>query len=182
MEANRYQRSKTDHDDLPVVNGQDEVIGKAPRREVHLKGLLHRSVHIVIMNKKGQVLLQKRSSGKDSFPGYWDVSVGGHVDPGESYAEAARRELKEEMGLEAPLEEIGRHGPAESNGWEFTRLYTCRSEGPFFPDENEIEAIRWVDPSEFQEKAAIDAEDPDWRVTMSGQQAIGMWCEWAEKA
>ena len=49
-----------------IVDECDEVIGSASREEVHRKGLKHRSVHLVF-NRKGEVLLQKRSMQKDTF-------------------------------------------------------------------------------------------------------------------
>ena len=52
-----------------IVNDSDKVIGSASRNEVHNRGLKHRSVHLLIFNKQGSVLLQKRSMEKDTFPG-----------------------------------------------------------------------------------------------------------------
>ena len=51
-----------------------------------------------LVNKHGAVLLQKRSLWKDRQPGKWDSSAAGPLDAGESYEEAAVRELKEELG------------------------------------------------------------------------------------
>jgi isopentenyldiphosphate isomerase len=84
---------------LEVVNEKGSIINKATRKEVHDKGLLHREVHVWLYNKRGEVVLQKRSKNQETFPGMWDASVGGHVDLGEKPLEAAIRELKEETGL-----------------------------------------------------------------------------------
>jgi len=84
---------------LEVVNEEGSVISKATRNEVHDKGLLHREVHIWLYNKRGEVVLQKRSKNQETYPGMWDASVGGHVDLGEKPLEAAIRELREETGL-----------------------------------------------------------------------------------
>ncbi len=83
-----------------IVNERDEVIGRAPRREVHARGLWHRAVHVLVFNKHGQVFLQKRSMLKDTAKGLWDSSSSGHVDSGEDYDACAVRELREEIGLE----------------------------------------------------------------------------------
>src|SRR4029079_19384427 len=82
-----------------VVNERDEVVGRAPRAEVHACGLLHRAVHVLVYNSKGQVFLQKRSMNKDRQPGVWDSSSSGHVDSGEDYDSCTVRELREELGL-----------------------------------------------------------------------------------
>jgi isopentenyl-diphosphate delta-isomerase type 1 len=85
---------------LEVVDHDGKVIGLAERSELHRNpSLIHRVVHILIFNKKGELLLQKRSQKKDIAPGKWDTSVGGHVNPGEPDREAAEREMKEELGI-----------------------------------------------------------------------------------
>ena len=58
-----------------VVDSTDKVIGRASREEIHRKGLLHRSTHLLVFDGSGRVLLQKRSMRKDRFPGRWDSSV-----------------------------------------------------------------------------------------------------------
>src|SRR5215469_16808804 len=83
-----------------VVNERDEVIGQKPRSEVHRLGLMHRAVHVLVFNARGQVFLQKRSMSKDRQPGLWDSSSSGHLDTGESYDACAVREVREEIGLQ----------------------------------------------------------------------------------
>lgn len=177
MEEINYQQSETDKDRLSIVDDDDRVIGSATRREIHLNGMKHRSVHIVVVNSRGRILLQKRSAKKDSHPGFWDISVGGHVDVGEEYDDAARREIAEELGIEAPFREIGRRTPNAENGWEFVRLYECRFDGPFHPDRGEIDEVRWADPGELLQKASHDSTDPDWKVTGSGIAGIRLWAK-----
>src|ERR1700688_3397594 len=82
-----------------VVNEQDRVIGQRPRSEVHRLGLMHRAVHVLVFNARGEVFLQKRSMTKDREPGKWDSSTSGHLDSGEDYDAGAVRELREEIGL-----------------------------------------------------------------------------------
>ncbi len=82
-----------------IVNEQGEVIGKAPRSECHGNpALVHRAVHVLVFNKKGELLLQLRSKDKDIQPGKWDTSVGGHLGVGESYQQAALREFARNWG------------------------------------------------------------------------------------
>jgi 16S rRNA (adenine1518-N6/adenine1519-N6)-dimethyltransferase len=132
-----------------VVDADDQVVGQATRREVHEKNLLHRAVHVFVVNRHGEVLLQKRSRFKDAHPGVWDSSVAGHLDAGESYDSAAVRELEEEMGISGvATEEIGRIAPCEATGWEHVRLYLARWDGtPHFPCA-EVEAALWMKPDE----------------------------------
>ena len=72
------------------------------RALVHRDGDLHGASHVFLARLRGEraeLLLQKRSAQKDSFPGLYDISAAGHLDPGEDFAAAARRELAEELGV-----------------------------------------------------------------------------------
>ncbi len=128
-----------------VVDANDRVIGTAPRGRVHAENLWHRAIHILVFNARGEVFLQKRSAWKDKHPGKWDSSAAGHLDSGEDYEAAARRELSEELGLAAeevallPLDEIGALAAGPETGWEFVRLYRVRHDGPFRWPAEEIE-------------------------------------------
>src|SRR5436189_4891047 len=82
-----------------VVNEADEVIGQETRSQVHRQGLLHRAVHVLVFNSRGQVFLQKRSMKKEGEPGLWDSSASGHLCSGEDYDSCVVREAAEEIGL-----------------------------------------------------------------------------------
>ena len=115
---------------LEVVDENNRVIGTASRWEIHQKALRHRSAHIFIFNTQGKLYLQKRSPHKDQYPEHWDSSAAGHADPGETPLETAQRELMEELGLEAKLTEVLQHPACSETGWEFTTLFTARTNDP----------------------------------------------------
>ncbi|HMP81365.1 MAG TPA: NUDIX domain-containing protein [Verrucomicrobiota bacterium] len=133
-----------------VVNERDEVIGQAPRKEVHARKLWHRAVHVLVFNARGQLFLQKRSMLKDTAKGLWDSSASGHLDSGEDYDTCAVRELREEIGLKIDRtpERILRIEAREETGWEFVWVYRCESEGPFELHPEEIERGDWFAPEE----------------------------------
>ncbi|MAZ62266.1 MAG: NUDIX hydrolase [Euryarchaeota archaeon] len=145
-----------------IVNDSDKVIGSASRSEVHNRGLKHRSVHLLIFNKQGSVLLQKRSIEKDTFPGTWDSSVSGHVDSGETYDEAVIRESWEELGVkfdEVP-EKIFKVDSCKETDNEFSWIFRHFSEGPFSPNLDEISEIKWftmqsLDDSNLEDSAVF---------------------------
>ncbi len=127
-------------EDFDVVDANDHVIDTRHRDEVHARDLSHRAVHILVFNQNGDLLLQKRSPWKDKNPGLWDSSTAGHVDAGETYEQAAHRELAEEIGITAveliPLFKLG-CGP--DTGHEFLQIYRTTHEGPFVPCPKELE-------------------------------------------
>lgn len=135
---------------LDVVDDNDEVVGRERRGVIHARGLMHRSAQVLVFNGAGDLFLQKRSEHKDEFPGLWDSSAAGHVNPGEDYAECARRELAEELGITAPvvLEALYRIPADESTGWEHCSVFRCRYDGPFRLQEDEVADARWVAPTE----------------------------------
>jgi isopentenyl-diphosphate Delta-isomerase len=133
-----------------VVDSNDDVVGRATRREVHARGLLHRAVHILVFNRAGELFLQKRSQQKDTSPGAWDSSASGHVDAGEDYDTCAVRELREEIGLalDRPPARWLRVPACAETGSEFVWVYRGQSEGPFTLHPDEIETGAWYRPDE----------------------------------
>lgn len=144
-----------------VVNERDEVIGQAPRREVHARGLRHRAVHVLVFNAQGDVFLQKRSLLKDTARGKWDSSSSGHVDTGEDYDACALRELREEIGLRLaqPPRRLFKVEARPETDWEFCWVYRCQDEGPFTLQPEEIETGAWFAPAEVNRRVAEQPGD-----------------------
>ena len=145
-----------------VVDENNEVTGQATREEVHEQQLRHRAVHVFVVNGKSEVLLQQRSRLKDVQPGKWGSSAAGHLDAGEGYEEAARRELEEELGIEAedlPLKFVGELSPSEDNGWEFIRLYVTVYSGAMRFPANEVAAVEWMEQEALRDWLARRPED-----------------------
>jgi len=74
-----------------------EPLGLVAREIVHRDGLWHRSSNVFLFHPDGRLYLQRRACDKDVCPDLWDLSVGEHLQPGESHAEGAIRGLKEEL-------------------------------------------------------------------------------------
>ncbi len=134
------------------VTDSDEVLGPIPRSRVHGNPeLIHRSVHILVVSPDKRLLLQKRSLRKDTQPGKWDTSVGGHVGFGQSYEEAARREAAEELGMvPGPLTFL--YPSRIRNAVESENIHTFLhvSAGPFRPEPGEIDELRFWSRAEIQ--------------------------------
>jgi 16S rRNA (adenine1518-N6/adenine1519-N6)-dimethyltransferase len=135
-----------------VVDEHDNPIGTATRPEVKSRGLIHRIVRVFVFNPEGKLLLQQRSQTVD-FPGLWDQSVGGHVDAGEDYETAAKREAQEELGLDhLELLRLGKYYTERENpGGKFKRFnMVYRAETSIQPtfDPEEVAQVRWVAPDQ----------------------------------
>jgi isopentenyldiphosphate isomerase len=133
-----------------VVDERDAVVGRATRREVHARGLLHRAVHILVYDRAGRVFLQKRSMKKDLCPGLWDSSASGHLDAGEDYDTAAVRELGEEIGIRGAgsPERWRRIEACAETAQEFVWVYRLDYDGPLVLEPEEIERGEWLAPAE----------------------------------
>lgn len=128
-----------------IVNETDEVVGSALRSEVHGNpSLIHRVAHVLVFSSSGSLYLQLRAQTKDVQPGKWDTSVGGHVDAGETYEEAARREMSEELGIhDAQLERLYRYRHTNEVESEMVTTFRTVWDGRIEPDESEIQEGRF---------------------------------------
>lgn len=117
---------------VDVLDDQGRVIGTATRHEMRQRRLPHRAVYVLVFNSRGELFIHQRTATKDIWPSYWDVTVGGVLAAGESFAEAARRETEEELGIVAaelaPLFSV-HHADAQSV--VFGEVYRTCHDGPF---------------------------------------------------
>lgn len=94
---------------LDIINIDDQVIGQDTKENIYLKRHMHRIVHIFVKDNSERQLLQLRGAQSSYLPLHWSTAVGGHVQSGESYEDAARREMMEEIGItDCSLREIGK--------------------------------------------------------------------------
>ena len=127
---------------LDIVNDNDEVIGQCTVSESYNKLLPHRISHILIFNDAGKMLLQKRTAEEKFCPNHWSSAVGGHVQAGESYEEAALREYEEELGTKSEIEFIGKvlyDIPNTPN--KFLTIFKSDFNGPYNINLDEVAAI-----------------------------------------
>lgn len=91
-----------------VVDDADDVVGRRPGTECVRLGLLHRAIAILLFDEHRSVYIQRRADSMGWYPSHWTLSVMGHVSSGETYEQAARRELSEELGVECELKRISK--------------------------------------------------------------------------
>ena len=146
---------------LDVVDIHNHVVGQLTRGEIHERGLLHRSVHVLLFDSRQRLFVQKRSAFKDTNPGLWDTSAAGHVDAGEVPFSAAKRELQEELGITinaSELEPLITLEPDPDTGNEFVSVYRAASDQPLILEEGEIEDGEWLTRHELSEAVSTTPE------------------------
>lgn len=129
-----------------VVNEKDEIVDTIPREEAHHNGVPHRIAVVYVENPKGEILIQVRMTGR------LDHSSAGHVDPGEEYLDTAKRELREELGIENTEINFVGHGVSEEilpdrgeHRVHVMNIFSCKGE-PGELQKEEVRDVYWADP------------------------------------
>ena len=139
-----------------LVDTDDREIGVAEKLQAHRQGLLHRAFSVFILNKAGELLLQRRSSTKYHSGGLWTNTCCSHPRPAEDVGQAARRRLREEMGIDAELSpaftvlyeaDLG-SGLTEH---ELDHVLVGRYQGDPNPNPIEVDGWWWVGLGEVEE-------------------------------
>lgn len=91
---------------LNVIDTEGNVLRQEYRETIHQKGLLHAEVHVWCATPTKELIFQHRAKDKDTFPDLLDATASGHVDIGETYTEAALKELTEETGIVATNDDL----------------------------------------------------------------------------
>ena len=139
------------------VDDQGRVIEVVRRSRMRADNLLHRSVASVVTGTDGRLLVHRRADDKDVYPGWWDLAAGGVVGAGEAYAEAAHRELAEELGVigvELEFVTTARHD--DEHARELCHVFRAVHDGPFTFGDGEITEARFVAPLELAELVATE--------------------------
>jgi isopentenyldiphosphate isomerase len=147
---------------IDVVDEEDRVVAQARRCEVRRRNLRHRCVYILVFNSAGQLFVHQRTAGKDIFPEYWDVTVGGVLGAGEGYDAGARRELREELGIQGvSLRRLFPMRYEDRDNTVHGLVYSCTSDGPLRLQASEIAVGEWMDLDVVLERTARDRFCPD---------------------
>ncbi|MHB8870877.1 MAG: NUDIX hydrolase [Candidatus Doudnabacteria bacterium] len=137
------------------IDENDNSLGEISLEKAHQEGLLHGISVVYLVNSSDQILIQKRTDGR------LDHSAAGHVEIGESYLQAAKRELEEELGVsEVELQEIGDCSSVENDKKIRHRfkVFVCRA-NPVKLEPSEIEEVFWANPIEIWNDMKNDKDD-----------------------
>ncbi len=148
----------TQQEQIWHVDENDNPIGSIGREDSRKTGAKYRIVRVSVEDVDGNVLIQKRLPSKKTYPDCWDTSAGGNIDYPESYEEAAKRELAEEIGLtDVDLEEVAYFyaenvDPKGNKMNRFTKVYRALADSAtkFVLQPDEVGAVEWVSRAELR--------------------------------
>lgn len=151
-----------------LYDDQGRVCGTAARSRIRRENLRHGGTGILVTNSRGEVYVHRRTDTKDVYPGWYDLAAGGMVSAGEEPEEAARRELAEELGIEAPLVFVKQADYRDEQLNLHAWLYRVVWDGPVHHQASEVAWGGWMTPAQVQELV----DDPD-RPVMP--DAVELW-------
>ncbi len=150
---------------LDLVSEGDEVIGKELRSVVYAKKLSNfRVINAFVRRLDGKLWIPRRTAQKRIFPLCLDMSLGGHVESGETYEQAFRRELQEELNMDAfkvPFKELGKLTPQEHGVSAFMKVYEIPVSGDPNYNRNDFTEAAWFSPAELLSKLAAGEKCKD---------------------
>jgi isopentenyl-diphosphate delta-isomerase len=113
--------------------------------------------HVFVFNRRGELLLQELAMNRPRHSGRWGSSLAAYVAAGEDYAHAARRRLREELGVRgANLQEIGKTQMLDEGCCKFITLFAARNAGPFTLDPSHIAEVHFVPLEQVRRDATQD--------------------------
>ncbi|MFF8630105.1 NUDIX hydrolase [Streptomyces werraensis] len=145
------------------VDDDDRVIGVVGRDEAIRRRWLHRVATVVCRDTRGRILVHRRPRDAVRFPHGVNFMLGGAAEPGETYEEAAARELKEELGVRARPRFVLKFRCAGVISPYWLGLHEAVVTGPFAPDPDEIAWHDWLTEPQLAELVRDEAFVPDAR-------------------
>ena len=140
---------------LDLVNENDSIIGIKKRSEIYAEKLAnYRVVNAFVVNSKGEIWIPRRTANKKLYPLSLDVSIGGHVDSGESYEDALRREAYEELNINVddfPKRFLGHLSPKDDVS-SFMKVYELQMDITPQYNKNDFVASFYMSPKELHQR------------------------------
>lgn len=130
---------------IDAVDQRDVPIGIIPRNQVFRQHTNFRVAHDLVLNSRGELLVQQLASTRTRHPGYWGSSVAAYLFAGESYRAAAERRLAEELGIpDGSLNYVGKTSMEDEGSHKFIAVFAATHDGPFSFDRNHIERLEFL--------------------------------------
>ncbi len=131
---------------VDLVDEHDAVLEVVTRAEMRARGAAarHRAVYVAVTTSAGELVVHRRADWKDVYPGFWDICFGGVLGAGEAWEDAARRELREEAGIEAEPVLVAVSSWSAPDAVLNARVYLVTHDGPFTCPDGEVVELATV--------------------------------------
>jgi isopentenyldiphosphate isomerase len=146
---------------VDIVDEAGRTVGVVTRQEMRRRRLPHRCVYVLVFDQTGRLFVHLRTASKDVYPSHWDVAVGGVLAAGETFAEGARREVAEELGIDSVLEDVFPFKYQDGVTVAQARVYRLVHDGPFRLQPEEIVGGEFVSVADAIERSKIEPFCPD---------------------
>ena len=146
---------------VDVVDTAGQTTGTTTRRDMRARRLPHRSVYVLVFDRRGELFVHLRVPTKDVYPGHWDVAVGGVLQAGETFDAAARREAAEELGVAVEPTRLFPFHYADPSTDVHGMVYRAEHDGPFRLQPEEIVRGEFIPLEAVAARAARDPFCPD---------------------
>jgi isopentenyldiphosphate isomerase len=152
---------------VDVVDDEGRTVSTVSRREMRARRLPHRSTYILVFNRRGELFVHLRTPTKDVYPSHWDVAVGGVLAAGESFDVGASREVREELGVDLPLEALFPIRYADPHTVVHGLVYRGIHDGPFRLQPEEVVRGEFLPLRAIAARAAEVPFSPDGLVVLA---------------
>ena len=144
-----------------MVDDDGRPVAVVTRREMRARRLPHRSTYILVFDTRGWLFVHLRTATKDVYPSHWDPCAGGVLTSGEDFAVGAARELAEELGVDAPLEELFPFRWQDAFNVVHGMAYRAVHDGPFRLQPDEVVRGEFLPLEMVEERARWEPFCPD---------------------
>jgi len=165
---------RAEDEQVAVYDSAGRVTGVESRGVVYRDGIWHGATGVLVRSLDGErVVVHRRAAGKLIYPSLWDCWAGGVIGPGEDPADAAARELAEELGVTGiPLTALERFSFDDGRLRYHVFTYEVRYDGPLRPQPEEV---AWAGRITLDELRARLADPARWPFVPDGQLGIERW-------
>ncbi len=146
---------------IDLIDDAGNTIGVIKRSEMRGRRLPHRCVYLFVFNRRGELFIHQRTATKDVYPSFWDLAVGGVLTAGETFDVGAKRELLEELGVQAEPEPLFPFRYADERTVVQAMVYRVRHDGPFQLQKEEVVRGEFVPVAELKTRIAAAPFCPD---------------------
>lgn len=153
--------SAAENELVDIVDDAGVTVRVATRKEMRIGRLPHRCTYIFVFNHKGEIFVHQRTSTKDVFPSHWDMAVGGVLSAGEDFDSGARRELAEELGIDAVPTPLFSFRYIDERTDVFARAYDATHDGPFALQADEIITGEFLNVADLESRMKTHLFCPD---------------------